>query len=297
MIIRIKQVDVFTTTPFGGNPAAVVTHAEGLGREEMQKIAREMNLSETTFVTSSDRADYRIRYFTPRSELDLAGHPTIGTVHVLLEEGWFAGRGSRFRVTQETNAGILPVEVDTTGPVPLITMTLARPQLEPLDLPVDEVVQMLGTKPAALLPGVPVARVYTGIWWMIVALRDLAALSSLEPDMLRIAAASRQLGVIGVTVFCPGAEHSDCSVRVRSFAPGEGVPEDPVCGSGNGCVGAYLFLTGNTHLAGGHAYVAEQGIEVGRPGRVHVQLSRDENGDLVRIGGHAVTVMDGQLFF
>jgi PhzF family phenazine biosynthesis protein len=288
---RMLQVDVFTDRPLGGNPLAVFVDGAGLSGAEMQAIAREMNLSETTFVLPAETsgADYRVRIFTPRSELPFAGHPTLGTAFALLESGRLAPRGERFVLRQQTLAGVQPIEVDGQAGRRTFSMTLPRPRFEPAP-PTAELAHALCVDEKDL-DGEP-ATVVVGVGWHVVPLRGLEVVRDLAPDPARLERIERETGH-AVTVFCRQAEDPACAVRLRSFAPGAGIPEDPVCGSGNGCVGAYL-----AHIARARealAYCAEQGIEMGRPGRAQVRVEPDGEGWRVRVGGTVVGVVEGEL--
>lgn len=288
---RVLQVDVFTTTPLCGNPLAVVPDARGLSTATMQAIAREMNLSETAFVLpgGAPGADYAVRFFTPRTELPFAGHPTIGTAHALLETGAVAAKGTGpLTLRQQTAAGTLPVDVDGEGRDRWFTMAQPTPTFAPAP-PAADLARALRVrvKDIAAEPAI----VAVGVAWIVVPLGSLGTVRDLTPDLDAVA---RYEGVTGVTVFCPEAEDPMCRVRVRSFAPREGIIEDPVCGSGNGCVGAYLAATG---LIGSPPlqYIAEQGVEIERDGRVRVWVEGPKDALVVRVGGQAVTVLDGEL--
>jgi PhzF family phenazine biosynthesis protein len=285
------QVDVFTERPLGGNPLAVFVDGVGLSDAEMQAIAREMNLSETTFVLPADvvGADYRVRIFTPSSELPFAGHPTIGTAFALLEARRLAPRGDAFVLRQQTLAGVQPIEVCTRDGRRTFTMTLPTPRFEPAPA-LAELASALRVD-AKDIDGEP-ATVVVGVGWHIVPLRSLDVVRDLAPDMGRLAGIERRTGH-AVTVFCRQAEDPDCAVRLRSFAPGAGIPEDPVCGSGNGCVGAYLARAAGVRQP--LEYRAEQGVEIGRPGRARVRVEPDGEGWRVQVGGTAVTVVEGVL--
>ncbi len=285
------QVDVFTDRPLTGNPLAVFVDGAGLASAEMQAIAREMNLSETTFVLPADvaDADYRVRIFTPASELPFAGHPTIGTAFALLETGRVASRGASFTLRQQTLAGVQTIDVHTQNAQRTFTMTLPPPRFEAAParaelaraLCVDE--KDIAGEPATVI---------VGVGWHIVPLRSLDVVRDLVPDLGSLAEIERRTGH-AVTVFCREAEDPACSVRLRSFAPGAGIPEDPVCGSGNGCVGAYLARASGSRTA--LEYRAEQGIEIGRAGRASVRVEPDAGGWRVQVGGTAVTVLEGEL--
>jgi len=287
------QVDVFTSQPLRGNPAAVVFDADDLDARTMQRIARELNLSETVFVLApeSPDTDYRVRIFTPSSELPFAGHPTIATASAVRAHRGDLADASLLR--QACGIGIVPVEVVPTESSPIYWMTQASPQFRSTAIGPGEMSALLGCD-ANTLAAMPVEVVSTGIPWLIAELRSVAALSSLRPNLPRIAERCRASGAVGVTVFAEHEADAPVRLRLRTFAPGEGVAEDPVCGSGNGCVAA--FLARHRHasdLQGG--YLAEQGIEMGRDGLIHVEWTRNGEELTVRVGGQAVTVASGTL--
>ena len=265
--MKFKQVDVFTERPFLGNPVAVVIGAEGLDAATMQRIAGWTNLSETTFLLKSDKADYRLRIFTPRQELPFAGHPTIGSAHAALESGFVSRKSS---LKQECGAGILDLTVEDNW----IYVRAPQPKLTRLE---------------KRTPWGEALRVDVGPVWIVAELEDAAALAALEPDMAAIAELSRSLEATGVTLFAR-AEDGRSEIQVRSFAPLHGVPEDPVCGSGNISVAAYLRFLGKIEDLGS-PYLARQGMQLGRDGRISVRVTERE----IYIGGRAVTCVDGTL--
>jgi PhzF family phenazine biosynthesis protein len=289
---RFKQVDVFTTRPFFGNPVAVVLDGDGLDTAAMQRIAAWTNLSETTFALrpTVTGADYRLRIFTPRAELPFAGHPTVGSAHAVLEAGLVAA-GPELR--QECGAGVLRLAVEGAGSERRISVEAPPAALEPLRPEVvEEVERAIG---APLAPGSTGQLVAIGPRWLTLMLADASAVRALAPDMAAVAALSRKLRATGITVFAParvGNAAGDHDVVVRSFAPGDGIPEDPVCGSGNAAVGAWLQHAGKQVGERGR-HVASQGRELGRDGYVNVRLDADTR--RVWIGGAAVTCVDGVL--
>lgn len=266
--MKFKQVDVFTNRPFLGNPVAVVIGAEGLDTAAMRRIARWTNLSETTFLLPSSKADYRLRIFTPLQELPFAGHPTIGSAHAALESG-FVGKKAALR--QECGAGILELSVEDHW----IYVRAPQPKIAALDKPI-------GFGKRAL-------RVDVGPVWIVAELDDAQELAALEPDMAALAALSESLEATGVTLFA-ASEDGVSTIHVRSFAPAQGVPEDPVCGSGNVSVAAYLRYTGELERFE-RSYVARQGMQLGRDGRVSVRVTDSD----IEIGGHCVTCVEGTL--
>lgn len=274
-MLPFKQVDVFTGRPFLGNPVAVVIGAEGLGTEEMQRIASWTNLSETTFLLAPTvpGASYRLRIFTPRQELPFAGHPTIGSAHAALESGFAKAVDGKLK--QECGAGVLDLTVEEQHGARRIFVKAPTPRITPVAAP------LFGQSGAL--------RVDVGPVWVVADLGKAHAVDSLDPDMAAIAELSHTLHATGATVFGRTGS-AEAPIHVRSFAPAHGIPEDPVCGSGNISVAAYLRETGLLSEFGPD-YTARQGMQVGRDGRVQVRVSADA----IRIGGEAVTCVDGKL--
>jgi PhzF family phenazine biosynthesis protein len=279
--VRFKQVDVFTRAPFRGNPVAVVLQGDGLSDADMQRIAAWTNLSETTFVLppSSPAADYRLRIFTPHAELPFAGHPTIGSAHAAIEAEIVKPKSGRFR--QECGAGVL----ELTEQRGLIEVKAPRQSVAALDPQhVESLEKALGTK----LPSAP-RIVNVGPVWVIADLGSADAVDRLVPDMGAIGTFTESVRATGITVF--GATGTrDAAIHVRSFAPAHGVPEDPVCGSGNISVAAFLRDTGQLERYGS-AYQSRQGMQLGRDGRVSIRVENDE----IFLGGSAVTCIEGTL--
>jgi PhzF family phenazine biosynthesis protein len=276
--MRFKQVDVFTARAFLGNPVAVVFDGESLDTAAMQRIACWTNLSETTFLLppTTAQADYRLRIFTPRQELPFAGHPSIGSAHAALEARFVSRKG---RLRQECGAGILELTAEDDGRV---FLRGPEPRVAPLELNASA----FGI---TLAPGSTPVRVDVGPVWIVGELADAQSLAALSPDMSALAEWSRSLEATGVTVFAPSGD-GESAIHVRSFAPAHGIAEDPVCGSGNLSVAAYLRFKGQAGRFG-EQYVARQGMALGRDGRVAVRLDPDG----LRIGGHAVTCVEGTL--
>jgi PhzF family phenazine biosynthesis protein len=286
---RFKQVDVFTDQPFLGNPVAVILDADDIDTARMQRIAAWANLSETTFVLrpSSASADYRLRIFTPTGELPFAGHPTIGSAHAVLESAIVPSQSSSLR--QECLAGVLPLMVEGTG---LDRRIFVRVPEAKVLRDHGEAVQGLSAALGAQIVTRPApTAIAVGPTWLVVLMEDVESVRCLEPDMTALAKLSRDLDIVGVNVFSVRSG-KEAPVHVRSFAPAEGIAEDPVCGSGNATVAAYLAYTGMIGEVG-EAYVASQGTEMGRDGQVFVRVM--DSGRHIEIGGCAVTVIDGQI--
>ena len=288
---EVKIVDAFTNERYAGNPCGVITRAEGLSDAQMQAIARELNLSETSFVTPSDVADVRARFYTPKKEIPLAGHPTIATMHTLVEEGRIElGEGPR-RVVQELSIGVLPVDIERTdGGRVRTVMTQAAPEfLRRLDRSVYA--QALGITTADMLDGAPVQVVSTGTPQAMVPVKSLAVLERLRPDLQHLSDLEAVGHYFSTHVFALETYDAANRAHSRHFGPSSGVSEDPVTGSATGAMAAYLWHHG---LLREPAYTVEQGHIMGRPGLVEVEV--DGDGDepaTVRIAGSAVTVLRG----
>ena len=269
---RLKQVDVFTTTPYAGNPVAVVLDGDGLTTDEMQRFAHWMNLSETTFVLppTAPEADYQVRIFTPVAEIPFAGHPTLGTCHA-----WQAASGHRANVVvQQCAAGLVPVRRTADGLAfaapPLIR---SGPVEEPL---VRQIASVLGIERGEIVDG---QWADNGPGWVAVLLADAEAVLALQPGY-----ADLDLGVVG-----PYPEGSPEAFEVRAFFPKNGyLVEDPVTGSLNASLAEWLLRTGRASAP----YVASQGAALGRSGRVHI--SRDPDGT-IWVGGGTVTCVTGKV--
>lgn len=279
--VRFKQVDVFTRVPFRGNPVAVVLQGKGLSRDDMQRVAAWTNLSETTFVLppTSPAADYLLRIFTPRAELPFAGHPTIGSAHAVLEAGIARPKDGRLR--QECGAGILDLQVDGD------TLWLDSPAATDTQLGASDL-DALKKSLKSDFRGTPLI-INVGPRWLIAELADAKVVASLIPDMQALAELSNRLSIGGVTVY-GAASDGKSALHVRSFAPAHGIPEDPVCGSGNISVAAYLKTTGQGNRFG-ERYVARQGMQLGRDGQVSIRFDAGR----ILLGGSAVTCVEGTL--
>jgi PhzF family phenazine biosynthesis protein len=269
-----RQVDVFTTTPYRGNPVAVVLDGEGLTTDEMLAFAHWTNLSETTFVLrpTAAGADYRVRIFTPVSELPFAGHPTLGSCHAWLAAG---GRAQRADViVQQCAAGLVEVRRTADG-LAFAAPPLVRsgPVEESL---VEHIAQVLGIDRSGILDA---QWADNGPGWVAVLLASADAVLALRPGPVDL-----EVGVVGP--YPPGSPHA---FEVRAFFPKDGATvEDPVTGSLNASLAQWLLGTGRASAP----YVASQGTALGRSGRAHV--SRDPDGT-VWVGGGTVTCVTGEV--
>jgi PhzF family phenazine biosynthesis protein len=282
------QLDVFADRPGAGNPLAVVLDARDLDTAAMQSFAAWTNLSETTFVLPpvEAAASYRVRIFTPRQELPFAGHPSVGTAHALLEAGLVSLRDGQ--LLQECAAGLLPVQVSGDGAGRRVSVRAPRGRIKPLRARPDALLEtaLAGTIRGALAP----ALVDNGPAWWVVELADAHEVRAMVPRLREIAVLTEASGAVGLAVF-GHATGTDHALAVRAYCPADGIPEDPVTGSANAAIAAWLHE--NQALAAvGNPYVASQGREIGRDGRVEVRVDADGE---VWIGGCTQTVIRGTL--
>ncbi len=304
---RFIQVDVFTDTPFGGNPLAVFPDAEGLTTEEMQKLAREMNLSETTFVLppQTPGADFKVRIFTPAAELPFAGHPVVGTHWALAHLGRVNLQEPVTRVSFELGVGVLPADLHVSGDqVEKVVMTQGEPKFLAVLEDVTDLAKGLGLPPEAITEaGLPAHVVSTGLAQLMVPIRSLAEIQSLDASEVNAAAINRACRAVdadaSVMVFALETERPESAVHVRLFAPALGVPEDPATGSANGALGAYLVYHRAVEVAEPTTYiVSEQGAEMNRLSTLYIEVdSAGEEVTAVRVGGQVVLVVEGVVRF
>jgi trans-2,3-dihydro-3-hydroxyanthranilate isomerase len=288
---RLYQLDVFTHTPYAGNPLAVITDGDGLSVARMQAIAREMNLSETVFIQkpTSDRALARLRIFTTTQELPLAGHPVIGTWFLLAELGVVPAQNGAVHVWQQTGAGVLPVTIEfKRGRPSRVTMTQKAARFFPARVPKAALMQSLGLKVSDLHASLPLEYVSTGIFNLMVPLRGRGLLKKIRMD---VHALSRLISEHGTLAYCfalggPGKAFA------RGMVPWE-LYEDPATGSAGGSLGAYLV--NHKKLAAGNHLDITQGVEMGRTSKIQVSV-RSEDGKLVpQVSGAAVRIFEGHL--
>jgi len=284
-----KVVDAFSAVPFGGNPVAVVLDAERLSDARMQAIAAWTNLSETTFLLPATQAgaDYRLRIFTPRSELPFAGHPTLGSAHAAIEAGRVTPRDGV--LVQQCAHGLVRIAIDGEGDSRRLILDLPPAVVTPLAAAdVDELEAIIGHK---VVRSAAPAIVDVGAVWIVAQLESAEVLLALEPDFARSIRFERRLKATGLSLFGRHPSGRGADIEVRSFAPSCGVEEDPVCGSGNGSVAVFRARNGLLPAGDAH-YVAAQGRKVGRAGRIDVAVGPDGQ---VTVGGACVTCVDGVL--
>lgn len=313
--LTMKQVDAFTTKPFGGNPAGVITEADGITLETMQKIAGEMNLSETAFVTmpESDDTMFRLRFFTPIEEVDMSGHVTIAACYALIEEGRIPLTDGITKVHLGTNIGAMPINIYFTntgrnaqtidepengialvingrlaGTLEKIMMRQPIRNCSPSTIPVENIAAILGIDDSEILrTGLPLEMISTGLNQLMIPIKHKETILNLHPDLIKLGLLNKKYGIHTNHIFTTETFHDDCVTYARHFAPAVGLWEDPGTGTAAAGLGTYLLRHGIiTH----GAMVMEQGKEVDSLTRILVEID-DFSGDphSALIGGVAMT--------
>jgi predicted PhzF superfamily epimerase YddE/YHI9 len=313
--ITVKQVDAFTTRPFCGNPAGVITEADGLSRDMMQKIAGEMNLSETAFVSMAETEDtlFRIHFFTPSEEVDLSGHVTIATCFALVEEGRIPLENGVTKMFLDTNIGRLPVDIyfqrsselgapadGDEGTVPLVVDGITIGSLEkimmhqpikgfrPSNVPIGEISAILGIDEDEIFgSGLPLEIVSTGLSQLMVPVKRKETVLSMNPDLIKLALMNKKVGIDTNHIFTLDTFNTESVSYSRHFAPAVGMWEDPATGTAAAGLGTYLIRHG---VVTSCSMVMEQGKEIDSLANILVEVD-EAAGEIssVQIGGLAVT--------
>jgi trans-2,3-dihydro-3-hydroxyanthranilate isomerase len=288
---RFHTLDVFTTTRFEGNPLAVITDGDGLSSDAMLAIAREMNLSETVFVQkpTEDEALARLRIFTTREELKLAGHPVIGTWFLLAELGVVPAQEGGVHVLQQTGAGVLPVEIHfKDGRPQRVTMTQKEAAFRPAKIRKQALAAALGISPKDFHPQLEPEYVSTGIFNLMVPLRSRMVLGKIQMNVNEL---RRLLGKNATMAYCFACGNGGKAFS-RGMLPWE-LYEDAATGSAAGSLGAYLVRHGK--LPAGHMLSVVQGAEMGRPSHIEVEVAQRGRKLMPRVSGAAVKVFEGTI--
>lgn len=285
--MRFHLVDVFAEQRYAGNQLAVVESYGALSDDRMQRIAAEMDYSETTFIESSEEHNggYDVRIFTPRAEIPFAGHPTLGTAFVLRER---ADTGAE--ITLNLGVGQVPVRVERDGDRETLWMTQQPPEFGE-SLARESLADVLSLTSENLDDEWPIQIVSTGLPTVVVPLADRGSLEQCEIDRRAYDTLVGDRDAKNVLVFCRGPRDDANDLAVRVFAPGLGVSEDPATGSSNGCLAGYLVRHG--YFGGGDIDVrVEQGYEMGRPSLLHLRADATPT---IEVGGRVVPVAHGEL--
>jgi len=297
MPLPYLHYDVFTNEPLAGNQLAVFPDGRGLNTARMQRIAREMNFSESTFIFPSEQAgtDVRMRIFTPHVEMPMAGHPTIGSTFALAHTGAIPHGARRF--VFGLNVGPTPVDLEwRDGALAFVWMTQLPPTFgAPLDARAA-VAAAIGVAESDLVADLPVQEVTCGTPYLLLPLRDRAAVDRAFGDLAAFKKLPEGLARMAMFLFAVDSDSSGKSVYSRMFAPDFGVLEDPATGSASGPLGCYLVQHGLVSGQAAQDIVSHQGVAMGRPSRIHIAIGGRPNAITdVKVGGEAVLIGRGEI--
>lgn len=285
--IQVFHYDAFTTIANQGNPAGVVFEADCLSKEEMQEIANRVGFNETVFVLSSERADLRLKYFTPGHEINLCGHATIASLYALKSRGLLS---NSHEITIETNIGILPITFSKEDPLQ-IKMKQAQPQFTPFGGDIDQLFRAIGLTADDWDNELPIVYGSTGTWTLLIPVKKLASFANMSPSNHLFPAILNENPKASLHPFCLGAFDHTAHMHARHFSsPFSGTVEDPITGTASGVMGAY-YLTYMKPEITETVLIVEQGQEVNRDGRVMVEVKKQHMSEMdVFISGTAVLV-------
>jgi trans-2,3-dihydro-3-hydroxyanthranilate isomerase len=296
-------VDVFTTERFGGNPLAVFKEADNISGELMQRIASELNLSETTFVLKPNNKNntIKLRIFTPKEELPMAGHPTIGTAYILIKEGIIEVSEGKNEFTFEEGVGDIRVKaIVENGEVKTITMEQPIPLFGPIYKDYGLIAELLSLKTSDIDQRYPIQTISSGVPFFYIPIRGLDAIGRIRFNSdVWSRHFSINLDTRHIFVFTQEVVNKHSTVHSRMFAPGLGIAEDPATGGAGGPLGAYLVEHGLINSKSGNETLirSEQGIEMGRPSFIDITVKRDREIKRVEVGGNCVKIGIGEMWF
>lgn len=293
---NLYQIDSFTKEKFTGNPAGVITNADGLSEEEMQKIARELNNSETAFIFSSDSNEYdaHVRFFTPKNEVPICGHATIAAHYSRAIEKNL----DTSMVYQKTGAGVLPVDIVKENDDYKIVMTQGKIEFGDIidGINKERLLKALNIKDSDLLKNYKIQIVSTGHSKVMIGIKNIETLHSLEPNYDELSKLSSIINCNGYYVFTVDPEDGEILIHGRMFAPAVGINEDPVTGNANGPLGAYLVhynLVNNDNSS--FKFKAKQGEAINRAGVIEIEVKIEDKEPVeVKISGNAVVIFKSE---
>lgn len=294
-------MNAFTTKKFGGNIAGVVTDANKLNSEEMQKIASKINVPTTGFVLKREKNEFEVRFFTPTQEIDMCGHVVVGTFVALAEEGKInVDNLDRVEVKQYTKVGLIPVEIlYKNGKPNSVIMKQNRPIFKDPKLNRKEVSELLGVSEESLEKYYPIEIVSTALRHLFIPIKNLDIMKELKPNFSKLGDLSKKLGVETINVFTLKTVNPDFNVHSRDFCPGIGNPEEAASGTTNGALGCYLIKNKLLSKIGKNEKIiilAEQGYEMGKPSSIRTEITLKNNEiEEVKVGGTAICSLKGEI--
>ncbi|WP_274364111.1 PhzF family phenazine biosynthesis protein [Paenibacillus thermotolerans] len=288
--VKVYHYDAFSNIPNMGNPAGVVFDGETLSEEQMQEVAEKVGFNETAFPLKSDKADVRIRFFTPGHEINLCGHATMATLYALQTMGRL---GDKTDLTIETKAGVLPVRFTVNGGL-FITMRQAVPQFQVFNGSLNDLARSMGIEESDIETQLPTLYGSTGTWTLLVPIKTLAAFKRMQPNNKVFPDVLKEMPRSSIHPFCLETYDFNAHMHARHFSsPFSGTIEDPVTGTASGVMGAYYSRYVDNNVPSLELLI-EQGHEIGRNGRIQVSVS--DNGNVVEVSGNAVYVNEFDIF-
>ena len=289
MKIVAKVVNAFTDSLDGGNPAGVVLNSPDLKDCQMTDITKQLNVSETAFVFKSNKADFKVRFFSPKIEVNLCGHATIATFFTMASEKLFP-KNHNLILTQETKNGILPVTIEflDNGNVKRVMMTQEKAILKDIYIDIFEIADSLKISENDIDTSLPKQAVSTGLFTLPICIRNLKILKNIKPDFFKIKNICEKLNLGSFHLFTFETLEPRSVYHARNFAPLYGINEDPVTGTANGAVCSYLLLN---KIIQENNLICEQGDIINRPGRIFVEINKN----LVKVGGIARIVKEKEI--
>jgi PhzF family phenazine biosynthesis protein len=284
--IKVYHYDAFSNIPNMGNPAGIVLDGENLTEEQMREVAEKVGFNETAFPLKSDKADLRIRFFTPGHEINLCGHATMATIYALKTKGLL---GDKTDFTIETKAGVLPIRINSNDGL-YITMRQAVPQFQEFNGSFQELALSMGIEESDIETELRTLYGSTGTWTLLIPIKSLAAFKRMKPNNKLFPNILKEMPRTSIHPFCLETYDTNAHMHARHFSsPFSGTIEDPVTGTASGVMGAYYARYINKESESAFSLLIEQGQEIGRDGRIRVTVT---NGDVVEITGNAVYVKD-----
>lgn len=293
--IRVYHVDAFTTEKFGGNVAGVVLDGDLLTEDEMQNIAKELNLPESVFLLPAHdkEADYRVKYFTPTDEVNFCGHATVGLTWLLATELGLAKE--KTGVVLETKIGHVPVVWhEENGKVIDVEMTQVTPKTRDFMIDLEELSDMIGVSSGRIDRSYPIKLANTGNWHLLVPMKHQQDIDQAAPNLAALGKMNKEQNITTTHLYTFHTT-KEVDLYTRDFAPGIGIPEDPVTGAANGALAGYLYVEGIISQQETTRLNIAQGDAIGRPGILRITVIPNESKPVIKVAGAAVITIRGVL--
>ncbi|MEG0471721.1 MAG: PhzF family phenazine biosynthesis isomerase [Solibacillus sp.] len=287
--VRIQHIDAFSDIPGKGNPAGVVLNGEDFNETKMQMISAKVGFNETAFVLPSAIADFCLRFFTPGHEMNLCGHGTMGAIFALYREGLL----NKTTFTIETKAGVLPIQLREENNQLFITMQQAEPQFVAFEGSKKLLAESIGLQIGDLHPDYPILYGSTGIWTLIVPIKNLGSFAHMEPQTSAFPSVLNEMPKASIHPICFEVRDVESTMHARHFSsPFSGTVEDAVTGTASGVMGAYYEKYVKSMQPFPSTIIVEQGHEINKDGKVYVHLEEESSQLNISISGTAVFVKD-----